>query len=232
MADENVVVRKLGELWNWVSSAVSAPAPQEPARAENPELARLADEIAKIDARILRLREDIDEETRRIQAEGVAYCRPGSRMPNAVRISVKAMLQRRGQLERTLAQAYEMRTRLQAHMHGIESAMTQRAFVSALRETQAAPQGHLTDYDVRAAEDVMEEHRELEYRAAEWNGVVAARGLGDVDDADVEAELAEMLAAPVISAMPAAVHTPPQLPAPAPEPVRHARGIDELADFM
>lgn len=231
MADESAVARRLGELWQWVSSAVTAPPAPPPPPPGSAEIARVADEIAKIDARIVGLREAIDAETARIQAEAGAYCHAGARMPNATRISVKAMLRRRGQLERTLHQAYEMHARLNAHLHGLENATTQRAFVTVLRETQATPHGHLTDYDVRAAEDAMEEQRELDYRAAEFHGVVAARGLGDVDDADVEEELACILETRAAPVLPDAVRDPPAHAPAAPAAARH-RELDELADFM
>ena len=126
-----------------------------------------------------------------------------------------------------------MRTKLISSMHVLEHASSQRAFVVTMRETHRAPNAHLTDGDVRDAEDAMEEQRELEYRAAEFTGIVAARGLGDIDDDALDDEIASMYeaeAVPHLPALPEPVRTPPRH-----GDARGARshtGLAELADYM
>ncbi len=196
MADENAVTKKIGELWQWVSSSVAAKmaAPEsEYVPPGSAELARIADDIAKIDSRIMYLRTSIDAETAKIGVETARYRgKPSSRWPSVVRISVRSMMHTLTQMETALEQAYGMKTKLTQHMHALENASTQRTFVETLRATQSAPHGHLTDYDVRSAEDVMDEQRELQYRAAEFNGIVGARGGDHLDEDDLDAALADM----------------------------------------
>lgn len=238
MADDNLFSRKLSEFANWIGGIATTIA--EPAVTPDPyygDLARISNEIAKIDGRIARLRGAINEESARIAAEMAPYRTARHRMPRVTHISIKSMMHTRTQMEAAMRKEYEARAKLQSMLHAIEHTQSQRAVVSVMHEAHHNQAVLLTDYDVRDAEDMMEKHRDAEQRTAEVTHIMAARGLDDIDDDALDEEFATMFDAEPgaperLPVLPDVVHTAPDAARARPAHAATHTELEELADFM
>lgn len=241
MADQSLIGKKVDDLLQWIgvsSTPSAAPTPQEEWRqggtvdgwegqyeepATNPDVVRITAEITRIDARIQRLESDIDAANTAVRVAMAPYKRNHSKAPSAVRIKVAGRIKARKSHEVALTQAHDMRVKLETQIHNIENTAAQQGFVAAMIQTHRNMQGTISDVELRDAEDMTDDQRELEYRLAEYSSAVNGSRLPEIDDDELNDELEELLAEDATEA-----EALPLLPDPvstAPVSSRHPRAV-------
>lgn len=215
MAADGVVKTKLKELVEWTGISrlfTSEATPQQPpadttslvlwdardppTTADRANLTALAAELEVVGKRIARIEEDIAVEENTMREMSSRYGRDPKRWPPVVKVRFDGHARNKKAHVGALQQAYSMRASLQAQMHTIQNAASQRSYMRAMRGAHTTLTTHVNETSVDEAETLIEDQRELEDRARELTRNIA-RPQFELDDEDIADELDELFAGPV-----------------------------------